>query len=51
MRVILDHHLEARRIFSRRVVQDLAALEEEGVSPLEPSRRERGERDKEKERK
>ena len=29
MRVILDHHLEARRIFSRRVVQDLAALEDD----------------------
>jgi DNA repair protein RecO (recombination protein O) len=51
MRGILDHYLESRRIFSRRVVQDLAALEEEGVSPLEPSRRERGERDTEKERK
>jgi DNA repair protein RecO (recombination protein O) len=30
MRGILDHYLEERRIFSRRVVQDLAALEEEG---------------------
>lgn len=29
MRGILDHYLEERRIFSRRVVQDLAALEEE----------------------
>jgi DNA repair protein RecO (recombination protein O) len=29
MRGILDHYLEARRIFSRRVVQDLAALEED----------------------
>ena len=30
MRSVLDHHLEQRRIFSRRVVQDLAALDEEG---------------------
>jgi recombinational DNA repair protein (RecF pathway) len=30
MRGILDHYLEERRIFSRRVVQDLAALEDEG---------------------
>ena len=30
MREILDHYLEERRIFSRRVVQDLQALEEEG---------------------
>jgi DNA repair protein RecO (recombination protein O) len=39
MRGILDHHLEARRIFSRRVVQDLAAIEDEGetVKPKEPS--------------
>jgi DNA repair protein RecO (recombination protein O) len=51
MRGILDHYLESRRIFSRRVVQDLAALEEETVSPLEPSPRERRERDTEKERK
>ena len=29
MRSVLDHHLEERRIFSRRVVQDLAALEED----------------------
>ncbi|HEX6137256.1 MAG TPA: DNA repair protein RecO [Casimicrobiaceae bacterium] len=29
MRGILDHYLEERRIFSRRVVQDLAALEED----------------------
>jgi DNA repair protein RecO (recombination protein O) len=29
MRAILDHYLEARRIFSRRVVQDLAALEDD----------------------
>jgi len=34
MRGILDHYLEERRIFSRRVVQDLAALEDEG-EPLE----------------
>jgi DNA repair protein RecO (recombination protein O) len=27
MREVLDHHLEARRIFSRRIVQDLQALE------------------------
>jgi DNA repair protein RecO (recombination protein O) len=30
MREILDHYLEERRIFSRRVVQDLQALDEEG---------------------
>ena len=29
MRGVLDHYLEERRIFSRRVVQDLAALDEE----------------------
>ena len=29
MRGVLDHYLEERRIFSRRVVQDLAALEDE----------------------
>ena len=29
MRSILDHYLEERRIFSRRVVQDLAALEDD----------------------
>jgi len=29
MRGILDHYLEERRIFSRRVVQDLAALDDE----------------------
>jgi DNA repair protein RecO (recombination protein O) len=29
MREILDHHLEQRRIFSRRVVQDLQAIDEE----------------------
>ena len=29
MRGVLDHYLEARRIFSRRVVQDLAALEDD----------------------
>ncbi len=29
MRGILDHYLEERRIFSRRVVQDLAALEDD----------------------
>lgn len=28
MRMVLDHHLDARRIFSRRIVQDLQALEE-----------------------
>lgn len=31
MREILDHYLEERRIFSRRVVQDLQALDEEGT--------------------
>ena len=30
MRSVLDHYLEQRRIFSRRVVQDLAALDDEG---------------------
>jgi DNA repair protein RecO (recombination protein O) len=30
MRTVLDHYLEERRIFSRRVVQDLQALDEEG---------------------
>ena len=29
MRMVLDHHLEARRIFSRRVVQDLQAMEDD----------------------
>jgi DNA repair protein RecO (recombination protein O) len=29
MRGVLDHYLEERRIFSRRVVQDLAALDDE----------------------
>ena len=33
MRGILDHYLEERRIFSRRVVQDLAALEDDGELP------------------
>lgn len=33
MREILDHYLEERRIFSRRVVQDLQALDEEGAGP------------------
>lgn len=28
MRRVLDHHLDQRRIFSRRIVQDLAALDE-----------------------
>jgi DNA repair protein RecO (recombination protein O) len=37
MRGILDHYLEARRIFSRRVVQDLAALEEDGFPAPQPS--------------
>ncbi len=31
MREVLDHYLEQRRIFSRRVVQDLQALDEEGT--------------------
>jgi DNA repair protein RecO (recombination protein O) len=30
MREVLDHYLEARHIFSRRVVRDLQALDEEG---------------------
>jgi DNA repair protein RecO (recombination protein O) len=29
MRSVLDHHLDQRRIFSRRMVQDLAALDED----------------------
>jgi recombinational DNA repair protein (RecF pathway) len=29
MREVLDHYLEQRRIFSRRIVQDLQALEEQ----------------------
>ncbi|MGA8031817.1 MAG: DNA repair protein RecO [Casimicrobiaceae bacterium] len=29
MRSVLDHYLEERRIFSRRIVQDLAALDED----------------------
>ncbi len=29
MRDVLDHHLEERRIFSRRIVQDLQALDDE----------------------
>ena len=49
MRDILDHHLEARRIVSRRVVQDLAALEED-PSP-QPSSRARGEEARPRERK
>ena len=32
MRSVLDHYLEERRIFSRRVVQDLQALDEETES-------------------
>jgi DNA repair protein RecO (recombination protein O) len=32
MRGILDHYLEERRIFSRRVVRDLAALEDRDVT-------------------
>jgi hypothetical protein len=30
MRGVLDHYLEERRIFSRRMVRDLAALEDDG---------------------
>ena len=33
MREILDHYLEERRIFSRRVVQDLQTIDEESESP------------------
>jgi len=33
MRSVLDHYLEERRIFSRRVVQDLQALDEESETP------------------
>lgn len=32
MRGILDHYLEERRVFSRRIVQDLAALEDDRES-------------------
>ncbi len=32
MREVLDHHLEERHIFSRRVVRDLMALDEEGTA-------------------
>ena len=32
MRDVLDHYLEERRIFSRRVVQDLQALDDERKS-------------------
>jgi len=32
MREVLDHYLEERRIFSRRVVRDLQALDEEGTA-------------------
>jgi DNA repair protein RecO (recombination protein O) len=31
MRMVLDHYLESRRIFSRRVVQDLQALEDDSL--------------------
>ena len=33
MRLVLDHYLEERRIFSRRVVQDLQALDDERDPP------------------
>jgi DNA repair protein RecO (recombination protein O) len=33
MRSVLDHYLEERRIFSRRVVRDLQALDEERETP------------------
>jgi len=33
MRTVLDHYLEERRIFSRRVVRDLQALDEESEAP------------------
>jgi DNA repair protein RecO (recombination protein O) len=33
MREVLDHYLEAKHIFSRRVVRDLQALDEEGPAP------------------
>jgi DNA repair protein RecO (recombination protein O) len=33
MRSVLDHYLEERRIFSRRVVQDLQSLDEESEEP------------------
>jgi hypothetical protein len=31
MREVLDHYLEQRAVFSRRIVRDLLALEEEGT--------------------
>jgi DNA repair protein RecO (recombination protein O) len=43
MRSILDHYLESRRIFSRRVVQDLAALEDDAGPSPQPSPGGRGE--------
>jgi DNA repair protein RecO (recombination protein O) len=33
MRSVLDHYLDERRIFSRRVVRDLQSLEEENEQP------------------
>ncbi len=33
MREVLDHYLEEKRIFSRRIVRDLFALDEEGSAP------------------
>jgi len=33
MREVLDHHLDARQVFSRRIVRDLMALDEEGPQP------------------
>jgi DNA repair protein RecO (recombination protein O) len=42
MRGVLDHYLEERRIFSRRMVRDLAALEDEGAAPGETDDRKAG---------
>ena len=33
MREVLDHYLDARQVFSRRIVRDLMALDEEGPQP------------------
>jgi len=33
MREVLDHHLDARQVVSRRIVRDLMALDEEGPQP------------------
>jgi DNA repair protein RecO (recombination protein O) len=42
MRGVLDHYLEERRIFSRRMVRDLAALEDEGGTARDIDERDAG---------